>query len=81
MCNGYNIIASNRVRYIIKATSGSYLIMKIGSALRIINNTVYNIEKQEHTIEGAVQPICPIQFLNFIIMMIIHIKLMFKYLC
>ena len=64
MCNGNSLIASNRVRYIIKATSGSYLIMKVGSALRIIKNTVYNIEKQEHTIEGAVQPICPIQFLN-----------------
>ena len=64
MCNGYSIIASNHVRYIIKATSGSYLIMKVGSALRIINNTVHNIERQEHTIEGAVQPICPIQFFN-----------------
>ena len=62
VCSGYNIIANNRIRQIMKATSGSYFIMKIGSILNISNNTVYNIAKQVHTYEGATRPVCPIQF-------------------
>ena len=64
ICDGYNVIAYNYVRYIMKATSGSYFIMKVGSTLSVINNTVYNIAKQVHTYEGGAQPVCPIQFYN-----------------
>ena len=61
-CDGYSVIERNYVRQIVKATSGSYFIMKIGSTMRIINNTVYNIVTQVHTYEHASQQICPIQF-------------------
>ena len=64
MWNGHTVIANNHVRQIMKATSGSYFIMKMDSTLRIINNTVYNIAKQVHTYEGATRPVCPIQFYN-----------------
>ena len=62
----YTVIANNHVRQIIETTSGSYFIMRIGTAFNIINNTVYNIIKQVHTFEGATQPLCPIQFLGLL---------------
>ena len=43
---GYSVVAYNSVRHIMKTTSGSYFIMKVGSVLNINNNTVYNIAKQ-----------------------------------
>ena len=50
---GYN---NNRVKQIIEATSGSYLVMNIQYSLRITNNTVYKITKQARTFESAMQP-------------------------
>ena len=60
----YTVIANNRVKQIMEATSRSYFIMRIGSAFNITNNIVYNIVKQVHTFEGATRPLCPIQFLG-----------------
>ena len=84
ICIGYTEIINNRMRQLMKAISRSYFIMKIGSTLNINNNIVHNIAKQVHTYEGATQPICLIQFysiVDIIILIIIHRKLMFKYLC
>ena len=62
----YTVIANNRVKQIMEATSGSYFIMRIGSAFNITNNIVYNIVKQVHTFEGATRTLCPIQFLGLL---------------
>ena len=69
MYNGYyeNILMlhlSTAIFRIMEATSGSYFIMRIGSAFNITNNIVYNIIKQVHTFEGETRPLCPIQFLG-----------------
>ena len=61
---GYIVINNNRVKQIIEATSGSYLVMNIRYSLHITNNTVYKITKQAHTFESATRPLCPIQFLS-----------------
>ena len=62
--SGYSVVAYNSIRYIMKTTSGSYFIMKVGSVLNINNNTVYNIAKQMCTYGDTTQPVCPIQFYN-----------------
>ena len=62
LCSGYNLVANNSVRHVMKATSGSYFLMNRTSALSIIDNTVYNIVRQVDTYGDTSRIVCPIQF-------------------
>ena len=62
LCIGYNVVANNNVRRVMRATSGSYFLMEKDSALSIINNTVYTISSQVDTYKDTGRIVCPIQF-------------------